>query len=84
MALTTVVVDLLLRYKAGPNVRTNVGKTPLHLAARAGYLDMVEALLAGGATVDAGERGGKTAMRLASEAHRADVAAFQQQHGGHE
>jgi ankyrin repeat protein len=39
------LLSLLLQYKANPNLQTNDGFTPLHLASSLGYKEMVQELI---------------------------------------
>ena len=52
----------------GLNARNKEGSTSLHLAAKAGHLGVVVALLDGGADINARDGAGNTALSLASEA----------------
>ena len=71
-----VVVELLETLKADPNVRA-VGSnaTPLHLAAKQGDLAIIEALLTRGASPNAADKDGWTALLLAAKHGHAECAA---------
>eukprot|EP00899_Mesostigma_viride_P029480 jgi/Mesvir1/9717/Mv12188-RA.1 len=56
--------------------------TPLHAAAKAGYLEVVEELVAAGADVNALDAKRHTPMFLASKSHHAQVLAYLSEHGG--
>lgn len=58
------------------NERNENGCTPLHLAADAGHLDVVRALLDAGALVDVKDEDGLTAEDLAAEAGREECRAL--------
>jgi ankyrin repeat protein len=47
------IVQLLLTYRANPNISDVFSKTPLHYASREGKSDIVKALLDNGANVNA-------------------------------
>ena len=57
-----------LQFSVGP------GKTPLHLAAAAGYTSMVELLLAKGADANAEDGEGRTPLSYAVQKHYQPVA----------
>ena len=60
------VVELLLGHGADPNRECGPGRnTPLHAAARRGTVEIAAALLAGGAGIEARDRGGETPLRRA-------------------
>ena len=74
------IVRLLLKHGADVNVKTtgpgwsrdgSFGLTPLHVAADAGNLRMLELLLANGAAIDAVDSGGNTALHHAARGLRA-------------
>jgi hypothetical protein len=60
------VVQFLLTKDADPNEADKSGNTPLHIAARAGFKDVVKALLAGGAKPSS-NRAGKSPQNLAMD-----------------
>jgi ankyrin repeat protein len=63
----TDAVTLLLQAGANPNATSSEGDTALHLAAFDGKLDLVRALAAGGANLDAKDKAGKTALQVVEE-----------------
>ena len=73
------LVDLLLREGADPNLAAGpgsiLGATPLYLAAQAGRLAVVKALLAAGAVAGAKFRGRSAAQAAAFKGH-SDIAAL--------
>ena len=71
----TKIVQRLLDYGATINIRTRSdGKTPLIIAAAAGFEEMVEMLLSRGADPSIVDSGGKSPLERAVECHRAGVA----------
>lgn len=60
------IVARLLAAGANPNARTKTGVTPLFFAARGGDLASAEALVQGGATIDAAGPDGSTALLTAA------------------
>ena len=68
----STIVDVLLPRGADPSLRDNNGNTPLHLAARRGYDEIVKVLLdQPNVDVNAKDGSGKTPLHLAaSEGHR--------------
>lgn len=50
------IVVLLLQHSADPNAQTMHNETPLHLATRAGRLEVVQVLLRNRAMIDAKAR----------------------------
>ena len=56
------VIDLLLKKNANPNLPNQLGTTPFHLAVHNSRPEIVEALLAAGADVNAVDRRGKNAL----------------------
>jgi len=69
------IVQRLLDYGATINSRTRSdGKTPLMIAAAAGFKEMVEMLLSRGADPSIVDSAGKSPLERAAECHRAGVA----------
>jgi hypothetical protein len=60
-------VTLLLAAGADPDAKTPDGDTALHLAAFAGKLEIVRALVEGGADMNVTDGAGKTALQVVSE-----------------
>jgi ankyrin repeat protein len=60
------VARLLLENCADINARTKYHSTPLHLAARRGWAEVVHVLLQHGANVVLEDSGGRTALQVAS------------------
>ena len=60
------------------------GIAPLHWAARNGYKDVAELLLAKGADVNAKTNKGTTPLSIAIQNHHDDVAALLRVHGANE
>jgi ankyrin repeat protein len=87
------LAKILLRARANTAVRTRVGEyTPLHIASRKGHVEVVTALLAAAAPVDAPTSSGATALHLASAAgsvpivsalldHQANIEAREREWG---
>jgi ankyrin repeat protein len=73
------IVELLLKYKADPNVREQGGYTPLHAAAQNGDRETIRALLYGGADLTLRSEDGKTPLDLALEAGHTDAAKLLQE-----
>jgi ankyrin repeat protein len=77
-------VRSLLRAGADPNAAQGDGLTALHVAARAGSLEIAQLLIEAKANVDAGTRiGGYTPLHLAAQAAHADVVAALLAAGAH-
>ena len=75
----TKVVELLLKYKADPNVREQGGYTPLHAAAQNGDKATIRALLYGGADLTLKSDDGKVPLDLALEAGHTEAAKLLQE-----
>ena len=73
------IVDLLLKYKADPNVREQGGYTPLHAAAENGDKDMIRALLYGGGDLLLRSNDGRLPLDLALEAGHTEAAKILQE-----
>ncbi|CAL1274852.1 unnamed protein product, partial [Larinioides sclopetarius] len=70
------VVDILLKHKAFANARSKKGMTPLHLAARNGYTEIVQKLVTQyGSTLDALTLTKRTPLHLAAENGKLDVCS---------
>lgn len=61
------IVNILLEYKANPNVIDNDRYTPLHYAAKFSYLNIAKALLYHGAIYNAVSHSGKTPSNLTTD-----------------
>jgi ankyrin repeat protein len=73
------IVELLLKYKADPNIREQGGYTPLHAAAQNGDKDMIRTLLYGGADLTLQSDDGKMPLDLALEAGHTEAAKLLQE-----
>ncbi|KAI4874616.1 hypothetical protein NFI96_020933 [Prochilodus magdalenae] len=74
---STAVARLLLSYGADPNVSdTSTGATPLHDAARAGFLDTVGVLLEFRADPERRDARGRTPAESALEERHIDIADY--------
>jgi ankyrin repeat protein len=73
------IVELLLKYKADPNIREQGGYTPLHAAAQNGDRETILALLYGGADLTLKSDDGKVPLDLALEAGHTDAAKLLQE-----
>jgi len=69
-------IQALLELGADVNVRDYKGKTALHRAATAGFLDSMEVLLAHGAAIDAADNIGETPLLDAVRAGRVEAVAL--------
>jgi ankyrin repeat protein len=68
------VIQLLLKHGASANViRRKLGDTPLHWAAGSGRVDVVRALLNGGADRHIANSAGFVPLDLAHEYHKEEV-----------
>ncbi len=66
----------LLKRRAIPNRKNNIGRTALMMAAADGNANMVKILIDGGAVLDEKDRGGKSAWMLARENGHTDIVAL--------
>jgi ankyrin repeat protein len=73
------IVELLLKYKADPNIREQGGYTPLHAAAQNGDKAMIRSLLYGGADLTLQSDDGKRPLDLALEAGHSEAAKLLQE-----
>ncbi len=71
----TGLIELLLACGADTNARNAYGETPLHLAARYGYEEIVDMLLAAGASIRRRNEGGLYAADVAASATLAERLA---------
>ena len=60
------ILQLLLRCGSSHDHRDRGGRTPLHIAAKAGRPDLVRELLIGGSLVNATDSSGQSAIHLAT------------------
>ena len=78
----TKLVRCLLDHNAAINARTQRdGRTPLMIAAAAGFEEMVEMLLSSGADPSIVDSGGKSPLERAVECHRSDVVKILEKTG---
>jgi hypothetical protein len=75
---------LNLKFTAPQTNQGSRGTTVLHLAAQAGCVEGVTALLSHGAAVKARDDQGRTPLKRAEEWHRSSVIPFLKEHGGKE
>ncbi|XP_035679062.1 malignant fibrous histiocytoma-amplified sequence 1 homolog [Branchiostoma floridae] len=77
-----VVQALLSKYGADKNKQNWEGYTPLHLAAKAGHLEILNLLLKTGVNLDVVDKVGMTATDHAKERHHLDVVKVLEEYGG--
>ena len=75
----TKIVEMLLKYRANPNVQEQGGYTALHAAAQNGDLETIRALLYGGADLTLRSDDGKTPLDLALKAGHSEAAKLLQE-----
>ena len=66
------ILRSLLKLGADPNIKTQGGKTPLHIAAEMGRLGCVQILLAAGANLEPLDERGFTPLLYAARSHTSD------------
>jgi len=69
-------VEILIKFNAGMNAKTSMGRTCLHLGCMRGYLDIVELLVKSGCEKDVQDDEGNTALHYASEHGFGDLVKF--------
>jgi len=70
----------LIQHGAPINAKDIAGNTPLHLAARYGFVNVVKVLIASGADVNAKDANGMTPLQIASKmGHQAVVDLLRKQ-----
>uniref|UniRef100_A0A8B9CKA1 Ankyrin 2 n=1 Tax=Anser brachyrhynchus TaxID=132585 RepID=A0A8B9CKA1_9AVES len=74
---------LLLQNGASPDVTNIRGETALHMAARAGQVEVVRCLLRNGALVDARAREEQTPLHIASRLGKTEIVQLLLQHMAH-
>jgi ankyrin repeat protein len=77
----TNTVSLLLDSKADVDAKNSVGMTPLHLAAREGFLDEAKMLVEHHANRKIADQRGWTALKWAEMSQHQDVAALLRDNG---
>ncbi|GBM99856.1 Ankyrin-1 [Araneus ventricosus] len=70
------IVDILLKYNANSNPRTNTGNTPLHYAAKYSHFSIVKALLSNGAIYNELSQTGKAPLDYATDREMQDFFLF--------
>ncbi len=75
------IFSALLRHSSRPDMRDNMGNTPLHLAARSGYYEMVCQLLAVPVKPDIANHSGDTPLHLAAAKGDATIINTLLKHG---
>ena len=73
------IVEMLIKYRADPNVQEQGGYTPLHSAAQNGDQATIRALLYGGADLTLRSEDGKTPLDIAIEAGHTEAAKLLQE-----
>ena len=67
------VVEVLLLYKADPDLPGARGETPLMIAVEGGYAPIVSALIKAGADVNAGDYTGRTPLSVAKQRRQRSI-----------
>jgi cytohesin len=80
-AQLVAVAKLLIAHGADPRATNDRGETPLHLAARDGFVEMAKLLIASRAPVEATDKDGQTPLHEAAWIGHADMAALLLGHG---
>ncbi|GFQ74066.1 ankyrin-3 [Trichonephila clavata] len=70
------IVEVLMNYKANPNIHSKDRCTPLHYAAEFSHFGIVTALLSNGAIHNTVSKSRKTPLKLAVDKHVIDVLSF--------
>lgn len=70
------MVNLLLKYHANPNSKNRAGETPLDLAIKGGYLDVVKTLVENGARINAQYIGKSNPLFLAVKENRIEIVEY--------
>ncbi|HYG63534.1 MAG TPA: ankyrin repeat domain-containing protein [Thermoanaerobaculia bacterium] len=73
LATAELMVDAMVVNGADPNARQADGVSPLHAAAAAGNIEVIQALIYDGADPEARTPDGKTALQLAADREAADL-----------
>jgi ankyrin repeat protein len=73
------IVEMLIKYRADPNVQEQGGYTPLHSAAQNGDQETIRALLYGGADLTLRSEDGRTPLDIAIEAGHTEAAKLLQE-----
>lgn len=67
------LVQLLLEYKADPDLRNQHQETPLHLAVKNSHIPVIHSLLAAGCDINTTDDRSQTPMHLAAELAKIDI-----------
>ena len=67
------IIELLLKKKANPNIKTSTGDFPLLLATREQYVDIVKCLIENNADVNLFDMNGETALSVAIKLRNVEI-----------
>jgi len=76
-----IIARLLLKNGADVDARNHIGKTPLHVAAYGGEVEVARVLLEAGANVNKEDDDGRTPFRCALERKQNEIIALLSEHG---